>query len=142
MFILTFAHDMSFQLCQSIKSGKSKWATPYRTISRQANLRLPSFNGFSGSPGAPPLAPHGRQETLQRREELFDEPGDAVLLADAVCSECLGCSVGFACRNGPATIWGGPQDQCVFCWRVSLEVSCDWRQEEVRLRREFADDIR
>ncbi len=34
------------------------------------------------------------QETIQRRDELFEEPGDAVLLSDAVCSEhhdCLCC---------------------------------------------------
>ena len=30
------------------------------------------------------------QETLSRRDELFEEPGDAVLLSDAVCSEPLG----------------------------------------------------
>ena len=39
------------------------------------------------------------QETIQRRAELLEEPGDAVLLSDAVCSECpdrtaLGCLEG------------------------------------------------
>jgi hypothetical protein len=40
-----------------------------------------------------------RQETLSRRDELFEEPGDAVLLSDAVCSEPLGWRMGHCGKN-------------------------------------------
>ena len=44
------------------------------------------YNPFINCPMAQ-RSRHRRQETLLRRDELFEEPGDAVLLSDAVCSE-------------------------------------------------------
>ena len=46
------------------------------------------------------------QETIQRRDEIFEEPGDAVLLSDAVCSEHHGWAVWWRGSCG----WAGMSD--------------------------------
>ena len=46
------------------------------------------------------------QETIQRRDEIFEEPGDAVLLSDAVCSEHHGWAVWWRGSYG----WAGMSD--------------------------------
>ncbi|CAK9111823.1 cGMP-dependent protein kinase [Durusdinium trenchii] len=81
MVTLSLRDDRLFRLLME----KAEQLLPEFTVTGLCNVAW-AFVRF-GLPVSGGLARGLAQETLQRREELFDEPGDAVLLADAVCSE-------------------------------------------------------
>lgn len=81
MVTLSHRDDRLFEMLME----KAESLVPEFTVTGLCNVAW-AFVRF-GLPVPGGLARGIAQETLSRRDELFEEPGDAVLLSDAVCSE-------------------------------------------------------